>query len=172
MEFYNLIETRESIRNFDPARQVPEEILNRILNAGRLAPSACNRQPWRFLLVSSREMLEKVCKCYNREWLKQAPHILVIVGLKDAAWVRGFDGYNSVGTDAAIAMTHIILAAENEGLGTCWVENYDPALLREALNIPDDQAAFGITPLGYPQQEYRKVGNKKRKSLEDIVERL
>jgi len=90
---------------------VPAEVLERIIEAGRLAPSANNRQPWKFIVVSSPEMLEKVKTCYHREWFKDAPHIIVVVGLKDQAWNRSFDGYNSVETDAAIAMTHIILAA-------------------------------------------------------------
>lgn len=172
MEYYDLIKTRESIRNYDPEKPVPADVLDRILDAGRLAPSACNIQPWRFLVISSREMLSKVRDCYDREWFKQAPHVLVIAGLKDKAWVRGFDGYNSIETDVAIAMTHILLAAENEGVGTCWIENYNPSLLRESLNIPENQVVFGITPLGYPKDGFRKTGNKKRKPIGDIVEYL
>ncbi|HOW10552.1 MAG TPA: nitroreductase family protein [Bacteroidales bacterium] len=172
MEYYDLIRTRESIRNYDPEKTVPGDVIERILEAGRLAPSACNNQPWRFLVISSREMLAKVRDCYDREWFKQAPCVLVIAGLKDKAWVRSFDGYNSVETDAAIAMTHILLAAENEGLGACWIENYNPALLRKSLNIPDNQVVYGITPLGYPGEGYKKAGNKKRKALEDIAEYL
>jgi len=172
MEYYDLIKTRESIRNYDPEKPVPADVLDRILDAGRLAPSACNIQPWRFLVISSREMLSKVRDCYDREWFKQAPHVLVIAGLKDNAWVRGFDGYNSIETDVAIAMTHILLAAENEEVGTCWIENYNPSLLRESLNIPENQVVFGITPLGYPKDGFRKTGNKKRKPIGDIVEYL
>lgn len=172
MEYYDLIRTRESIRNYDPEKPVPDDVLGRILEAGRLAPSACNIQPWRFLVISSGEMLSKVRDCYDREWFKQAPHVLVIAGLKDKAWVRGFDKYNSIETDVAIAMTHILLAAENEGVGTCWIENYNPSILRESLKIPDNQVIFGITPLGYPKEGFSKAGNKKRKPIRDIVENL
>lgn len=172
MEYYDLIRTRESIRNYDAGKPVPGDVLERILEAGRLAPSACNNQPWRFLVISSREMLAKVRDCYDREWFKQAPHVLVIAGLKDKAWVRGFDGYNSIETDLAIAMTHILLAAENEGVGGCWIENYNPGLLYKALNVPENQVIYGITPLGYTKPDYKKSGIKKRKSLEDIVEYL
>jgi nitroreductase len=172
MEYTDLIQTRESIRNYDPNRPVPEEILLKILDAGRLAPSACNYQPWKFLLISSHDMLEKVRDCYPREWFKDAPHIVVSVGLRDQAWIRSYDGYNSIETDVAIAMTHIILAAENEGVGTCWIAAYNPALLREALNIDGNRQIFGITPLGYPRQGFRKTLIKKRKPLEEIVEFL
>ena len=170
MEYTNLIHIRESIRNYNPNRPVPEEILEKILDAGRLAPSACNYQPWKFLVITSSAILEKVRACYNRDWFKEAPHILVVVGLIDQAWKRSYDGYNSVETDVAIAMTHIILAAENEGVGTCWIAAYDPALLKEALNLNKNQLIFGITPLGYPKPGFKKTLIKKRKSLKDIVE--
>ena len=133
MEYTDLIRTRESVRNYDPNRPVPKEILKKILDAGRMAPSACNYQPWKFLIISSSAILEKVRACYQHDWFKDAPNILVVLGLRDQAWNRSYDGYNSVETDAAIAMTHIILAAENEGVGTCWIAAYNPALLKEDL---------------------------------------
>jgi len=172
MEYTDLIHNRESVRNYDPNRPVPKEILEKILDAGRIAPSACNYQPWKFLVISSPAMLEKVKTCYNREWFKDAPHVLVVLGLKDQAWNRSYDGYNSVETDVAIAMTHIILAAENEGVGTCWIAAYNPALLKEVLNPDENQLIFGITPLGYSKPGFQKTLIKKRKSLEDIVEFL
>jgi nitroreductase len=95
-----------------------------------------------------------------------------VLGLKDKAWVRGFDGYNSIETDLAIVMTHLILAAENEGVGTCWIEAYDPSILRKALELDDNQVVFGITPLGYPKKGFSKRDNKNRKLLEEIVRYL
>jgi nitroreductase len=172
MEYTDLICTRESVRNYDPNRPVPKEILEKILEAGRLALSACNYQPWKFIVISSSAILKKVRACYNRDWLKDAPHILVAVGLRDQAWNRSYDGYNSVETDVAIAMTHIILAAENEGVATCWIAAYDPALLREALRPDKNELIFGITPLGYPKPGFQKTLIKKRKFLADIVEFL
>jgi nitroreductase len=172
MEYTELIRNRESIRNYDPNRSVPKEILERILDAGRLAPSAHNLQPWKFLVISSSALLEKVKACYNRDWIKDTPHILVVLGLRDQAWNRNYDGYNSVETDVAIAITHIILAAENEGVGTCWIAAYNPALLKEALNPKENELIFGITPLGYPKPGFQKSLIKKRKSLEEIVEFL
>jgi nitroreductase len=170
MEYTELIHSRESVRNYDPKRPVPVEILKKILDAGRLAPSACNYQPWKFLVISSSALLEKVKACYRREWLKDAPHIVVVLGLRNQAWNRSYDGYNSIETDVAIAMTHIILAAENEGVGACWIAAYDPALLKEVLKPGENELIFGITPLGYPKAGYKKTLIKKRKSLEEIVE--
>jgi nitroreductase len=172
MEYYDLIRSRESIRSYDPNRPLTREILEKILDAGRLAPSAANYQPWKFLVISSTSMLEKVRAGYNNQWFKDAPHILIVLGLKNQAWVRGYDGYNSIETDVTIAMTHLILAAENEGVGTCWIAAYNPVILKEALNIKDNQVIFGITPLGYPKPGFRKAFNKKRKPLGDIVEFL
>jgi nitroreductase len=172
MEYTDLILSRESIRNYDPARPLSKEILEKILNAGRLAPSACNLQPYKFLVISSPQVLEKVRASYNKEWFKQAPHILVIVGLQDQAWKRSYDGYNSIETDVAIAMTHIILAAENEGVGTCWIEAYNPEILKEALYLKESQVIYGITPLGYPKPGFEKSMNKQRKNLGDIAEFL
>lgn len=172
MEFTELIRSRESIRNYDPSRPVPREILERILDAGRMAPSACNIQPWKFLVISSPAMLEKVRACYGKEWFKEAPHILIVVGFRDQAWKRNYDGYNSIETDMTIAMDHLILAAENEGVGTCWIENYNPDILRKALDLTENQVVFSITPLGYQKPGFVKAGNKKRKPVEDVVKFL
>lgn len=170
MEFNELIRIRESIRSYDPDRPVPEEVLKRILDAGRLAPSANNCQPWKFILVSSPAMLEKVKACYKREWLQTAPHILVVLGVRNQAWNRKYDGYNSVETDVTIAMTHILLAAENEGVGTCWIAAFDPEMLKEAIRPDANQEIYGLMPLGYPKPGFRKVSSKIRKSMEEIVE--
>jgi nitroreductase len=170
MEFNELIRIRQSVRNYDPDRPVPMEILEEILDAGRVALSAANRQPWRFLLVSSPEMLKRVKACYDRDWFKDAPHVLVVVGLRDKAWVRKYDGYNSIETDMAIAMTHMILAAENEGIGACWIAAFDPARLHEAIRPAQNEVIFGITPLGFQRSDYKKETRTTRKPFSDIVE--
>jgi len=169
MDFYDLIRNRESVREYNPNRKIDEKVLNRILNAGRLAPSADNRQPWTFLLVSSKEKLEEVRACYNKTWFQQAPHILIIIGDKTKSWFRKNDGYNSIETDLAIVMDHIILAAEYENIGTCWIEDYDPKILADAISLKENEVIFSITPLGYQNKGYQKHGNKKRKQLEEII---
>lgn len=172
MDFYQLIENRESIRDYDPDRKISEEVLNRILNAGRLAPSASNRQPWTFILVSSKENLGKVRDCYHREWFKQAPYILVTIGHKSQSWFRNYDKYNSLETDLTIAMDHMILAAENEGVGSCWIIDYDYDILAKAIELKEDEAIYCITPLGYQNDGFSKKRNKIRKSLEEVVRRI
>jgi len=172
MNIHKLILERESIRSYDINRKVPEEILKRILEAGRLAPSAGNRQPWQFILVSSEEMLEKIRLCYNPVWFQNAPHILIVKGFKDKAWTRADDGYNALETDLTIAMDHMILAAESESIGTCWIAAFTPEILRKALELNDNEEIFAITPLGYPMDGFHKKAKKKRKSFEEVVKFL
>lgn len=170
MDFYTVITGRESIRNYDPAKPVAMPTLTRILEAGRIAPSAANRQPWRFMLVSSEAMLEKVRLCYDKEWFRNAPHILIVVGNRDEAWVRKPDGYNSCETDCTIAMDHLICAAENEGVGTCWIAAFNPDILKKALGLKEYEEIFAITPLGYPREGFVKKGEKKRKAFDEVVQ--
>ena len=170
MDFTEVIKNRESIRNFDPAKPLLREILDRILDAGRIAPSAVNGQPWTFLLISSPEMLEKIRTCYHREWFKDAPHVLVVKGSRKKAWVRTSDGYNSLETDLAIVMDHLVLAAENEGVANCWIAAFNYSQLRQVLGLTEDEEVFAMTPLGYPKADFRKKGNKTRKPRSEIVQ--
>ena len=169
MEFYQLIEQRETLRNYDSDRKVPPDVLQRILNAGRLAPSASNRQPWKFVLISSEEKLLAVKDCYQRSWFQKAPHVVIVVGDKTKSWVRPYDGFNAIQTDLAIAMDHIILAAENEKVGACWIIAYDYDKLTKVVNIKENEVIYCIASLGYPPAGYQKRGNKIRKPLEELV---
>lgn len=168
MDFMKLVTERESIRNYDPKRPVEREILEQILEAGRLAPSAANLQPWKFLLVSSEHILEQVRSVYPRAWFVEAPHILIVTGNEQLAWHRA-DGYNSIETDLTIAMDHMILAAENAGVGTCWVGNFDYVALRNILQLTDDEVVFAMTPLGYTKSGFTKKMQKSRKSFDEVV---
>ncbi len=169
MEFKDVIEGRESIRNYDPDRPINEAVLRRILEAGRIAPSAANRQPWTFLLISSTELKTKINACYPKDWFRDAPHILMVKGNRDQAWTSKFDGRNALETDLTIAMDHMILAAENEGVGTCWIAAFDTDLLRQALPLQKHEQIFAITPLGYPRAGFEKKRLKQRKSFDEIV---
>ncbi len=168
MELKKVIEGRESCRNYDPDKSVPQQILQEIAEAGRAAPSACNLQPWKFLFISSDELLSKVKNSYGSRWVDAAPHFLVVVGKRSSAWVRA-DGYNSLETDLTIAMDHMILAAESFGIGTCWIAAFDDAKLRKALLLDEEEEAFAITPLGYLPAERDKKANKIRKPLKEIA---
>jgi nitroreductase len=168
MDFGDLIRGRESIRSYDPARHVEKAVLERILEAGRAAPSAANRQPWRFVMISSRDALAHVRRCYDKPWFQDAPHVLAVTGRTGEAWSRQ-DGWNSIETDLAIVMDHLILAAENEGVGACWISNFDNAVLRSALGLGTEDRVYAITPLGYPRAGFAKKAQKQRKPLSEIV---
>ncbi len=172
MDFYKLIEQRETIRKFNPSKKISDEVLNRILNAGRLAPSASNRQPWTFVLVTTHKKLSQVKASYGREWFQKTPYILVVVGDKTKSWIRPKDGYNSIETDLAIAMDHMILAAENEGVGACWVIAFDYELLAKAIGLKQHEVVYCMAALGYPPDGFKKQDNKKRKPFEEVVRRI
>ena len=171
MDFTKVISGRESIRSYDPTKPVDKAVLERILDAGRIAPSAANRQPWRFLLVSSREMLNQVRKSYQKPWFQDAPHVLIVTGRTGEAWARK-DGWNSIETDLIIAMDHMVLAAENEGVATCWIADFELTVLRSALGLSSEDRFYAITPLGYPRPGFAKKGQRQRKALADVVKYL
>ena len=171
MDFRELVLSRKSVRGYDGSKPVPNEVLTRILDAGRFAPSAKNLQPWKFLVIQSPEMLDTVRPCYEREWFRQAPVILVVKGDRNAAWVRSSDSWNSLETDLAIAMDHIVLAAQAEGIATCWISAFDPVLLHKVLHLTPDEDIFAITPLGYASAD-AETRPKTRKPFDEVVEFL
>ena len=168
MNLLQLISNRESIRSYNSEKPVLQDVLLQILEAGRLAPSAANLQPWQFVVVSSPEKLAEVRATYPRAWFADAPHILIVVGNKEKAWKRA-DGYNSIETDLTIALDYMILAAESHGVGTCWIANFDYIALRSVLKLAADEVIFAITPLGYPKEDFVKKGIKLRKPIDDVV---
>lgn len=149
MDFNELARQRHSQRAYDPDRPIPRELLERLLETARHAPSAANRQPWQILVIQSERMLDAIHAAYPRDWFMAAPCILVVKGFRNKAWTRAFDGYNSLETDLAILMDHLTLAATELGLGSCWIANFDPEVLKHALNLSDEEAVFSISPLGY-----------------------
>ena len=169
MDFHDVVRGRESVRSYDPGRPLERAVIERIAEAGRLAPSAANRQPWRFVVVSSPVMLARVRPCYAKPWFQDAPHVLAVVGDASKAWTRR-DGYNSIETDLTIAMDHLILAAACEGVGTCWVGGFDAAELRAALSLAEHDRVFAITPLGYPRPGFQKKGQKDRRPLAEVLQ--
>jgi nitroreductase len=164
MEFADLISTRRSIRAYRP-EPVDDRTLARVLEAARLAPTACNRQPFRIVVVRTKGREHDIRRMYNRPWIEQAPLVLCGCGIPGDTWSRR-DGKNYNDVDVTIAMDHLVLAATNEGLGTCWIAAFDPAAARDVLALPDDVAIVAITPLGYPAEHPQSPA---RKPLSDLV---
>lgn len=168
MSFKSLCTNRFSARKYT-AEPVSEDDLSYILECVRLAPSAVNFQPWKFVVVKSPEALEKLCKCYEREWLKTAPLCVIAYKNTNEAWVRKYDGKPHGDVDVSIAVEHLCLAAAERDLGTCWICNYDPQLLRDLFPQPDGFEAVAIVPIGHIAPDC-PIKEKSRKPLDEIVE--
>jgi nitroreductase len=164
MQFSELMTSRYSVRSYRPD-PVPQEMLDKVLSAARMAPTAANRQPFRVIVIRTAGRENDLARIYHREWFRQAPLVLCVCGLPAQAWVRR-DGWNSYLMDAAIVMDHMILAAAEQGLGTCWIANFEPAAAREAFRLPDDVVPAAFTPLGFPNDQ---PSPKERKPLEELV---
>ena len=168
MEFYDVIKTRRSVRSYKPD-PIPEEVLNRVLDAARIAPSGSNRQPWKFIVVKDEETKKKLIPaCHNQSWIAEAP-VIIVACAQELGYNRGgYMGSLSMVMDVTIAMTHLILAARAEGLGTCWIGAFNNDELKKVLDIPPEYNVVAITPLGYPKGE-AFTSSMSRKSLEEIV---
>ncbi len=164
MEFYETVRQRYSSRKYLD-KPVEEEKLQRILEAARLAPSAGNRQEWRFIIVrdpEKRKALVPIAR--NQGFVGEAPIVI-------AACAVGTEhvmacGQYSYAIDVAIALEHIALAATAEGLATCWIGAFEEKPCKELLGVPDDVRVVELMTLGYPADEPRE---KKRLALEEIV---
>lgn len=166
MSFSKLILARYSVRAYLPD-PVEEDKLRQVLEAGRLAPTAANRQPIHVVVVRTAGREAELKRVYSAEWFSRAPLVLAVCGVVAAGWVRTrYDGKAYLQVDAAIVMDHIILAATELDLGTCWIAAFDPQAAREALTLPEGVEPILFTPLGYPAGA---PGPKTRKPLADLV---
>ncbi|MGQ9534702.1 MAG: nitroreductase family protein [bacterium] len=160
MDFYEVIKKRRSIRKYksDP---ISDDVLKRILEAGRIAPSAKNIQPWKFIVIKDPENKKRVAEaCRGQKWIADADVIVCGCALEKIAWGRMGGYMSSFAVDLAIAMDHIILAATNEGLGTCWIGAFEEKKVKEILGIPADVRVVALTPIGYPAEEPKTRGRK------------
>lgn len=165
-QFMTLVNERYSCRDFDENRPVDKATVNNIVEAARLAPSACNRQPWTFVAVTDPELRGMILSKSRPAFLK-APVVIVACGHNADAWHRPADNKDHTDIDLAIAIEHLCLATTALGLGSCWVCSFDVDATRRALGIPADIEPVALLPIGYPENP--SVPAKNRKSLEDIL---
>ncbi|WP_352423812.1 nitroreductase family protein [Proteiniphilum sp.] len=175
MDFLEFVSTRQSDRAFDPERPVEKEKIDRIVEVARLAPSACNAQPWRMIVVDDPELKNKVADATSARALgmnhftKQAPVHIVLVEEKVnltsgvGGWVKQKD-YAQM--DLGVIAAHIALAAHAEGLGSCILGWFNEPRMREVLSIPESKRVWLDIAIGYSVQPLRQ---KKRKALADVV---
>jgi nitroreductase len=161
LDVNEIIRVRRSIRKYKRKR-IEEEKLVRVLEAGRLSPSAVNKQPWHFILITDPEIRNRMKEAYDARWFYEAP---VCVD-PTISWIRR-DGENFWKVDGAIAMQSMVLQATEEGLGTCWIGAFHEAVVRKILEIPPHIRVLVMTPLGYPDEVKEPVT--KRKKMEEIL---
>ena len=167
MDFKELVASRYSVRSF-ASSPVPAEKLQAVLEAARLAPTACNLQPQRIFVLQSAEALSKVRACTSCHF--SAPIVLLVCYDKTECWKRSFDGFKSGEMDASIIGTHLMLAATEQGLGCTWVCYFDAAKLIKEFDLPANLVPAALFPLGVPA-----AGSKpnpqhfERKKLEETV---
>jgi nitroreductase len=165
MQFGDLIKKRYSARAYHPD-PVEDEKLQYVLEAARLAPTAANRQPFKIFVIGTAGREEELRRIYDRDWFVSAPVVIGACALPGQGWVRR-DGKSYADVDVAIAMDHLILAATDVGLGTCWVGAFDPDAAREVLGLADGVEPIVFTPLGYASDE---LPPKRRKELADLTD--
>lgn len=173
MDFYETVYRRCSVRSYRPD-PVPQEVVQRILEAARWAPSWTNKQCWHFIVVSERGQVQRLRKAGR---LYAAPMYIVACGDPSLSGLKDGKPYYLV--DVAIALEHLILAATAEGLGTCWIGFFSEERVKEVLGIPGHIRVVALTPLGYPSEDLKgkvfdtvlKVAVKRgqRKPLNQIV---
>lgn len=164
MDFLELVKSRYSCRAYK-SLGVEREKLDYILECVRFAPSAVNKQPWHFHIVSEEVDKARLQQCYNRDWFKTAPMYVIATILHDEEWVRA-DGKHHGDIDIAIAVEHLCLAATEQGLATCWVCNFDAMLCKQLFGLPENEEPAVIIPLGYAADDIKP---KNRKTIEEIT---
>ncbi len=167
MEFEKLAKERYSVRKF-VQKHVDKSDIDKILEIAHAAPTGCNIQPQRILLLNTDESVEKLKDCTKCHF--DAPCAMIVCCNMDETWTRKFDGAKSAPVDAAIVTTHIMLAAHDIGVGSCWVMYFEPDKLRKAYNIPDSYEPVAILVMGYPAPD-AKVDpcHDKKRPMDEVV---
>ena len=167
--FLDMTRERWSVRKFAP-QQISHEHLTRILEAGRNAPSACNYQPQRVLVLQSNEALSAVRAVTH--WAFNAPTVILVCADLAESW-KNADGADSAEVDAAIALDHMMMEAWECGVGSTWVRGFDERVMRRALGIPSTWKIVAMMPMGYPAENAKPSSwHFRRKSLEELCQVL
>jgi len=163
MDFYEIIEKRRSVRSFrdDP---IPDESLDKILNAGRLAPSTHNSQEYKFIVVQEKGKRKELAKAANQRFIAEAPIIIAGVSLNPQRIMN--NDVPAYAMDLAIAIDHMTLAAVEERLETCWITAFSQDQVKRILDVPEEHKVAVLLPLGIA---YDDPGVKSRKKLKQLV---
>lgn len=174
MTFLELVKKRRSVRKYS-AKPVSREVMDRCLEAARLAPSACNSQPWHFIVVDDKrlkdELVDKVFSgAYSmNSFAKNAPVLIVVITERSnyiARLAGYFKGVQYSLIDIGIACEHLILQAEEEGLGTCWLGWFNESAVKRVLGLPRGKKIDIIISMGYPEEA--ETPEKAKRSLNEV----
>ena len=165
MEFIDVITKRYSVRGYLD-KEVEKEKLEYVLKAATIAPTGVNAQPFKVYVIDTKKHKEALSKIYGAKWFVEAPYVLCVVAIIDQAWTRPWDKKNIADIDATIVMDHMILAAQDVGLGTCYIGAFKKQEAHRFLNLEENEEAVLFTPLGYPNAEPRDTP---RKELDEFV---
>ncbi len=154
MEYFKLIADRYSVRQFEP-KHVEQDVIDKILEAGHLAPTGCNYQPQRILVLNTDEAIAKLKACTKCHF--DAPTAMLVCYNEKETWTRKYDGALSAPVDAAIVTTHMMLAAHDLNVGACWVMHFDPDAMKKAYNIPDHIKPLALLVMGYPAKDAKPI---------------
>ena len=166
MNVSEAILTRRSVRSYKD-KDIPEEKLHKVIESARMAPSARNKQDWKFVIVQDEEKKDELHKAANgQKFVKETPIVIVGVATKPEDEMKC--GVETGVVDVTIAMDHITLKATEEGLGTCWIGAFDQEEVKDILNVPEGCRVIALMPIGYPEEELG-VMYKERKNPEDIT---
>lgn len=167
MDFEKLVSDRFSVRSFKN-EHLPQTVIDRILLAGHKAPTGCNYQPHRILVLNTDESISKLRNCTKCHF--NAPCAMLVCHNPDESWERRYDGALSSPVDATIVATHMMLAAHNAGVGCCWVMHFDPFAMRESFNIPKTIEPVALLVMGYPSEDAKPLDmHFESRPVEEIV---
>ena len=167
MEFERLISERYSVRNYRE-EHLSQTVIDRILAAGHKAPTGCNYQPQRILVINTDESIARLRTCTRSHF--GAPTAMLICHNKNESWRRPYDGALSSPVDAAIVTTHMMLAAHDMGVGACWVMHFNPTAMKETFGIPEEVEPVALLMLGYPAEDAKPIEmHYKTRPIEDVV---
>ncbi len=167
MDFMKLAKDRYSVRKFEN-KHLEQHIIDKILECGHIAPTGCNFQPQRILVMNTDEAIEKLKCCTKCHF--DAPTAMLVCYNREESWVRKYDGALSAPIDASIVCTHMMLMAHSLGVGTCWVMHFDPTAMRNAFNIPDNIEPVALLVMGYPHADAKPIEmHEKTRPLNEII---
>jgi len=160
MSFIDTVLSRRSVRRYEK-QDIPKDVLDKILEAGRQAPSAGNKQPWHFIVLSDYDIKEKLSHGKWNTFVKDSAVTIVGCGYIGDEYGRKWST-----VDISIALQNMVIAAWGLGIGSCWIGDFKEAEVKRLLNIPEDRKVIALVTFGYPAE---KIESRQKKQMDEIV---